>query len=413
VKPVFVARVAALVAVAGIAFACSDRSEISAPESNPGAPSITGTNDFIVTCSANVAARTVKCGDTGNGLRGDLIVGGQGTYMQLTSSNVHIIGSDTIAFDVDVQNLMGQAIGTTDSSHTADPTGTRVFFVTGPTSTGAGVILVANPDGISSFTGANQPYFRYFGVYGSQENTGTRTWKLRFTPEVANFVFTVGVSAPVQYPHGYIDGLARVITLNPSESIKLPAVVHSALGTVQNGQTVSWSSSNTTAATVVDSTVTAGTSGFSVLKAVSNTRPGVNDVYVHTCQSMTLANGASHVDSITDSDCFTAFHPSDDSHPDEGYLPGTTWRGDLYRVSLTAGQTVDFTVDTGGSGGLDTILVLADRLGNIIDTNDDDPTLAPGSALSYTATATGVYVFQVTTYQPEFRGNYTAAVNIH
>ncbi len=404
---------ASLVAIAGLAFACSDRSEIAAPQLNPDGPSIGGLNDFVVTCSANVTARTVKCGDSKNGFKSDLIVGGQGTYMQLTSSNVHILGTDTIAFDVDLQNLMGQAIGTTDSSQTADPTGTRVFFVSGPTSTGAGVILVANPDGISAFTGANQPYFRYFGVYYSQEHTGTRTWKLQFTPDVANFVFTLGVSAPVEFLHGYIDGLARVITLNPSETFKLPAVVHSALGTVQNGQTVSWSSSNTTAATVVDSTVTAGTSGFSVLKAVSNTRPGVSDVYVHTCQSMNLSDGASHVDSITDADCFTAFHPSDDSHPDESYLPGTTWRGDLYRVSLTAGQTVDFTVDTGGDGGLDTILVLADRLGNIIDTNDDDPTLAPGSALSYTATATGVYIFQVTTYQPEFRGTYTASVSIH
>ncbi|HUQ47833.1 MAG TPA: PPC domain-containing protein [Gemmatimonadaceae bacterium] len=402
-KPVFVARVAALVAIAGFAFACSDRSDFAGPPATESVPSINVLNDFVVTCSANVMARTVKCGESNNGVSRDLIYGGQHTFVNLISSNVLVL-ADTIMFDVNIENLLGQAIGTTDSSGTSDPSGVRVFFVQGPTSTGAGTITVANPDGISVFTGSNQAYFRYTGTTFPGEFTGAKTWKLRFSQPM-NFTFQVGVSAPVEFFHGYIDGTARVLTVNLGESYRLPAKVRNALGTQQHGQTVTWTSSSPAVALVVDSTVTGGIRGYSVLTGVSNTRPTASDVYVHTCQYSSLSNGTVYPDSVTNSDCFTAFHQRED------FLPGTTYHGDLYRVSVTAGQTIDISVDTGNS--LDTVLALMDRLGFVVASNDDDAgTLGPGSRLQFTASKSDTYVIQVSAFEPGETGTYTISIAI-
>jgi hypothetical protein len=402
VKPVFVVRVAALAVIAGFVFACTDRSEFAGPPVVTSGPSISSLNDFSVTCSANIAARTVKCGDPDNGFRNDLILGGQGTYVKLISDNIFVV-ADTIGFSVDVQNLIAQPIGTSDSTGTPDEDGIRVFFTQGPTSTGAGTITVANPDGVAAFTGPNQPYFRYHSAPLPGEFTGSRIWKLQFSPQVANFTFKVAVSAPVEFQHGYIDETARVLTLNPSESFTLPAKVHNALGTVQNSP-VTWSSSNPSVASVVDSTVTGGTFGYSVLTGVSNTRPTASDVYVHTCSYILVSNGTVYSDSVTNADCFSAFHP------DDGYLPGTSAHGDLYRLTVSAGQTADISVDTGD--GLDSYLVMTDRLGNVVAVNDDDDigSLSPGSSIHFTATKSGTYVIQVTTFTAGATGNYTLHV---
>lgn len=404
-KTVFVARVAALVAIAGLAFACTDRSEIAGPALVDPAPTASSLNDQVVTCTANVAARSVKCGGD-NGLKGDLIYGGQHTYVNLVSSDVAVF-ADTIAFDVDVQNLLGQPIGTTDSLATPDPNGVRVFFVQGPTASPSGVMSVANPTGITVFTGANQPYYRYAAVPFTNEFTGSKTWKLQFSPTVQTFTFQLGISAPVEFPHGYIDGTARVLTLNPSESFTLPAKVRNALGTLQSNSPVTWTSSNPSVAAVVDSTVTGGTFGYSVLKGVSINRPTASDVYVDVCPYLNVANGTVYTDSITNSDCHSAMHP------DDGFLPGSTGHGDLYRVAASAGQVIDISVDTQASG-LDSYLVLADRLGNVVATNDDDEigSLGQGSRIQFTVVTSGTYVFEVLPLSRPNTGAYTLGVQV-
>lgn len=404
-KPVFVIRVAALVAIAGFAFACTDRSDFVGPPVATNAPPANSLGDLLVTCSADVQTRTVKCGDPNNGFKSNIIYGGQGTYVKLTSSNTFVV-ADTIGFDVDVQNLLGQAIGTSDSSHTPDPGGVRVFFVQNPTSTGAGTISVANADGLSVFTGANQAFFRYASVPLPGESTGTRTWKLQFSPQVTNFTFQVGISTAVEFPHGYIDGTARVLTLSPSESYTLSARVRSTLGVQQNNQPVTWSSSNPSVAPVVDSTVTGGSLGYSVLTAVSGARPTADDVYVHTCPYISVANGTVHADAVANTDCFSAFNAN------EGFLPGTSYYGDLYRVTLNAGQTIDISVDTDNT--LDSMVALMDRLGFHMADNDDDEigSLGLGSRLQFTATRSGTYVIQVTTVNPGDTGTYTLSISI-
>ena len=410
-KPAFVARFTALAAITGLVFACTDRSDVVSPLPKESAPASTSAlADFVVTCSANIVARSVICGnpDDNSGLRKDIIIGGQNTYIKLTSSNISVVGN-VFSFDVALTNLIPQAIGTMDSTNAPDSAGIRAFFSAGPTSTGAGTISVSNPDGLGTFTGANQPYFRYHQVLAQGEESGTRTWQLQFSPEVANFTFQVYVSAPVRFPNGYVDGLGRVVTLNPSEVFTLPGAVYTQLGIPLPHAIIAFTSANAGIASTSGSDITGNSLGVTTLTAASGARPGTNGFYGVVCPAMNVANGTSHVDSITTSDCFTPFHP------DEGYLPGTSFYGDLYRVSLTAGQTVDMTVDTGNI--LDSRVVIADRLGNPLGENDDDGggsgPLAPGSALSYTATATGVYIIEVTTYAAGATGNYTLGITIH
>ncbi|HEV7590784.1 MAG TPA: hypothetical protein VGO40_21925, partial [Longimicrobium sp.] len=118
-----------------------------------------------VLCNGDVRAGTVRCGGTAlpSSARGYILVGGQGLYVQLTSSNV-VVSPGVFSFDVTVQNLIPQRMGTTDGT-TADAAGVRVLFASGPVVTsGSGNLSVANPDGVGAYTAASQPYFQYSGA---------------------------------------------------------------------------------------------------------------------------------------------------------------------------------------------------------------------------------------------------------
>jgi hypothetical protein len=123
------------------------------------------------------------------------------------------------------------------------------------------------------------------------------------------------------------------------------------------------------------------------------------------CQSTVVASGTSLPASISSSDCFSSF-----SNP--GGFPTTNYYADLYRVTLTAGQTVTITLNTGDD--LDTVLYLASRDGVLVASNDDDDTgnLGVGSRVVYTATQSGVYVIEATTYSGHDTGTYTLGVTI-
>jgi hypothetical protein len=151
-------------------------------------------------CEATVATGRVRCAPTdgSGGPRTDLI-GGQGQFLQLASSNVaYNAGTEEFSFDVTVQNLMPEAIGTPDGT-VQDPNGIRVAFHTGPTVTGGtGVITVANADGTGTFTGSNQPYFQYDEILSQNEVSGAKTWILSIPATVTTFAFSVVVSTEVQ-----------------------------------------------------------------------------------------------------------------------------------------------------------------------------------------------------------------------
>jgi hypothetical protein len=146
--------------------ACSEQSVPVAPPADlaPAIPAALS-RSAMLTCRADVAARSVSCGDESpklsSGAHGDIIVGGQNLHVKLTSSNVSYNSTTggPFTFDVTVKNLLPQAMGTTDGT-TADTGGVKVFFQTLPTPVGTGPITITNADGTNgTFTATNQTYY--------------------------------------------------------------------------------------------------------------------------------------------------------------------------------------------------------------------------------------------------------------
>ena len=107
----------AVLALAALGSACSDR--IPSGPALPPAPS-----GPLLTCQVDTRAQTLSCGNpsatvTGSAMEAstDLILGGQGMYVQLRSSNVSYNASTQIfRADVTVQNLTALNLGTPDGS---------------------------------------------------------------------------------------------------------------------------------------------------------------------------------------------------------------------------------------------------------------------------------------------------------
>lgn len=175
--------------------ACADQSPTSAraPEM-PGVAAPSGLQAFE--CQADIAGGTLSCGaPVSAGGASKLLFGGQGTNIQLTSSNL-VVAGNTISFDVTVQNLLPEAIGTPDGV-VLDTAGVRVFFAVGPTATG-GMAWVANADGTGDFMGSGQPYFQYNEILSQNQVSGSKPWQIGFDPGVTNITFSVYISAEIQ-----------------------------------------------------------------------------------------------------------------------------------------------------------------------------------------------------------------------
>ncbi len=412
-KPRYSTGILPLLGTVLILGACSDLAEPTRPGvGGPDGPS----SLMSVTCTASTEARTVSCaapdgagGGAAFGLDGRahaVIIGGQGLNVALASSNI-TVAADTFAFDVTVENLITQPIGTTDGVN-LDPDGVRVFFSAGPNSTGSGTVTVANPDGTGTFTSTSQPYFQYDEVLDQDEVSLAKRWKLQFSPDVTSFTFTVYVAAAVQYPDGYVDGTPVVVTLDPGETRTLTGTVRGVTGRELPDETVSWSTSDgATVATVTGSEITAGGSvGVDTLTATSGVRPALDATAVSVCPATVVEDGDSIPSTIATTDCHSSFGGPRGQ-------PTPSYYADLFRVTLTAGQTVTVTMDS--HDDLDTYLLLADlAFGRLVAGNDDDDSgvLGVGSRLVYTATESGVFVIEASTFSALDTGAYTLHVDI-
>lgn len=155
-----------------------------------------------IPCVANVAAKVVSCGGPLSG-PGQEILGGQRVRVVLRSSNVEYgVVPDKFTFDVTVQNLSTQSIGTTGGA----ASGIRVFFEQAPqTITGSGTITVENTDGSGTFTAADQDYYMYLDSLAPKEISFPHPWQFDVPATVTTFSFTVLVAADV----GEYGGLLR------------------------------------------------------------------------------------------------------------------------------------------------------------------------------------------------------------
>jgi hypothetical protein len=266
--------VAALVALA----ACADRSPTAVPARDPAVPVHGGYLTAEFRCSVAVATRQTRCVEARPaGVRGDLILGGG--YAQLNSRNVSYDGIQDFTFEVAVTNLIHQQIGTTDGSTAASP-GIRVFFALEPYVTaGTGTVTVV-PDGYDAFTASNQPYYEYDEVLEYNVQSGWHGWLFQMPPTVTHFAFTVYVSAPVQYPNGWIDvSLGSLLVVNGTG--QMSATTYDQYGNVVTGSTYTWSSSDPSVASVSSTGVVTGNStGHATITASSGSRTGSAEVTV-------------------------------------------------------------------------------------------------------------------------------------
>jgi hypothetical protein len=299
--------------------ACGDRgTPVSAGTPPPGGsanqPSLLGS----VRCTADPRAKTLSCGaaELPSSARGYIIVGGQHDNVNLTSSNVtYDSQSGAFAFDVTVQNLIPQAMGTTDGV-TPDANGVRVVFATGPTVTsGSGNASVANADGTGTFTNTNQPYFQYSGttdlgpdqLLTQNETSGAKNWQLTVDNTVGSFAFTLYVVTEVQFPNGYVQITGNTPNVLAGGGEALTATVRQPTGKLSGNQSVTWGSTNTSVATVDGSgNVTAVAPGVAQITATQGSLSAsasiavcpnlaVGDVYVAGADaaSICFAGGAS------------------------------------------------------------------------------------------------------------------------
>jgi len=146
-----------------------------------------------VTCQVTLADRRVACGGPATA-GGQEIVGGQGQYVVLRSTNVTSAGG-LFSADISVQNLGAQPIGTDDG---INATGLYVFFASGPSVTGgSGNVALSNATGTADFTATGQSYFAYDTILGGLDESAPLTWEWTYDVGVTSFAFTVLVAADV------------------------------------------------------------------------------------------------------------------------------------------------------------------------------------------------------------------------
>jgi BNR/Asp-box repeat len=193
-------RSAVAAALALLASACADRTPTTAAPPVDG-----GVSRTLLTCTATVQQPSLRCEEAGagGGASQNIMIGGQGTYVRLSSSGPSYDGSSTFRVDVTVQNLLSQRMGTPDGTTVY---GMKVVFSDGPyVNGGTGSVSVANPDGSGIFTAAEQPYFAYAEILEPYGSSDAREWRFTVPPTVESFRFSVYVETQL----GVEDGVLR------------------------------------------------------------------------------------------------------------------------------------------------------------------------------------------------------------
>ena len=216
--------VAPAVVLAALAGACTDSPVLPGPV--PDARALPA-----LQCTVNVVSASLSCAPVEQGTPGvstNRIVGGQNTYVKLSSSgSTYDAGAGIFSTFVTVQNLTQQTMGTDGTT----VSGVKVFFSQGPSTT-TGTVSVANEDGTDTFMSAVAEYFSYPQTLQPLAISSAREWKFALAGGATTFTFKVYVS-----------------TATTNESAPL-------LGPVWNGQlSTAWTAAgNWSGSTVPDAT---------------------------------------------------------------------------------------------------------------------------------------------------------------
>jgi hypothetical protein len=113
--------------------------------------------------------------------------------VQLEASRLVVTGG-IFQFDLTIQNLLNEGIGTPDGVR-VDTAGLPLVFTSEPAVTGGtGTVTVANADGLRP----SQPYFRYDQKLVKDEVSAPRTVRIAYDPGVTSFRFTLTAKAEIQ-----------------------------------------------------------------------------------------------------------------------------------------------------------------------------------------------------------------------
>jgi alpha-tubulin suppressor-like RCC1 family protein len=262
-------RLATRLVCAALLAACADRHPSAPqPEVPTGAPR---TVRAQLRCEVRVDAGTMRCRPAGGAARAVIL--GNGTGAVSIAGQVVSDDSVSLTLSVYVENYLTRALGTTDGT-TLHPDGVRVFFAQGPTVVaGSGVVTVANADGTAAFTAANQEYFQYDQIVQPGGASSSKTWQFTHTATVEIFDFILMVSTEVPYPDGWVEVVPGA-WMRVGATQAFAATVRDSSGGVITGQSVTWSISDTTVATVSAAGVVRAVSpGIATLSAATATRP--------------------------------------------------------------------------------------------------------------------------------------------
>ena len=225
-----------------------------------------------ITCSANHTAKSVTCVSGSSGI-GDsraqaiakaqrgaslpaapgmsaAILGGQGIYVELTSSNV-IADVTNFNFDAAVRNLTPQPMATADGIN-PDGIGVNVFFDVEP----AAPVTIAGDQCCIFGTRPNQDYFGYIpgGILAANDSTFPQNWEFDYNGPAVDFTFVVYVST--RLPND-----PALVVIPPHEFIQIATGVTHACGVRSGNVAYCWGDNNN------------GEAGIGVFSATPNLEP--------------------------------------------------------------------------------------------------------------------------------------------
>jgi hypothetical protein len=128
-----------------------------------------------------------------------LLIGGQNVYVTLgASAFLYNATTRLFSFNVTIQNLMAQPLGTANGAAAAGQ-GTRIFVIAGPSvmAGGSGTVTIPSDSGTATFTAPNQPYWQYNGILKPDSTSAPSNWKFQLPVGAPGIEFEVEVSAPI------------------------------------------------------------------------------------------------------------------------------------------------------------------------------------------------------------------------
>jgi hypothetical protein len=227
-----------------LAAACDDVTTHS-PGLEPQAVELTPGHKLLgtVTCYVDAVAQTTQCGD--------LVTpgGANQTRVNLTTSHFTLVTAFSFTsgtsggianFYNSIRNDIGQDIGTHNGIISDS---IRVFVSAINVTGGSGTVTAYNHHGTGTFTAANQPYWEYREIVSPTQQSASIAWQFSVPGTVTAWNYTVGVSAPIAHPNGWVEVTGND-QIPHSGTRQHTAVVYTWTGAVDNTGVVSWSSTD-------------------------------------------------------------------------------------------------------------------------------------------------------------------------